>query len=184
MKLYFPGFLIPHLLFNSSRPENVYSQSHRLFSNQPFPKMLPAGTPSGDCSPIHSFRDIFQWNDGIVPVRPKNGSGTVRLAALWITLLILLTLKQTWLHTNELAFFLFLLFQKGVFDFQNLSWTYNLKEKIQVAYIWDQLRIYSHQTKVKNVKKKQNRSKNKWQIFASIRSEWALTHYNPTRGFI
>ena len=49
-----------------------------------------------NCSPIHSFRDIFPvgwWNDRIVPVKPKEELGTMRLTDLWIMLFVNYTIK-------------------------------------------------------------------------------------------
>ena len=41
-----------------------YSQSHRLLSLRPLPKMPPVGTTPRDRSPIHSFRDgtVERWD--------------------------------------------------------------------------------------------------------------------------
>ena len=59
----------PQRLFPYSQCD---SQSHRLACVQNGLLMAP----------IHSLWDIFQWNGEIVPVKPKEWMGTVRLMAL------------------------------------------------------------------------------------------------------
>ena len=77
----------------------IYSVIHKAAG-------LPAAVQNGlqrpflPLSPIHSLWDIFQWNGGIVPVKPKEWPGTMRLVALWITLLT----ANSAIHKNRIAY--------------------------------------------------------------------------------
>ena len=63
-----------------------HSQSCWLISYRPFPK-LPAGTAPRVCSPVDGFSvGTVQWWNSTSQI--KEWPGTVRLAALWIALLV------------------------------------------------------------------------------------------------
>ena len=64
-----------------------YSQSHRLLSYRPFPKIPAAGTTPRSCSPIDGFTvGTVEWWNSTSQIMER--AGTMRPAALWIALLV------------------------------------------------------------------------------------------------